>query len=122
MVSFAQVYQARLQELHDLANRLSARGIELEARTKELKRAQAVANIGSWTCNIHADIITPSIQTSKILGLPIGKTMSYTSYVASVHPEDHAAVVQAWQLALNGQELDHEHRINVNGTMKSLST
>ncbi len=118
VVSFAQVYQSQLQELHELANRLTARGTELEARTKELKRAQAVANIGSWTCNIHADIITPSMQTSKILGLPIGKSLSYTSYVASVHPEDHAAVVQAWQLALNGQELDHEHRINVNGTYR----
>jgi diguanylate cyclase (GGDEF)-like protein/PAS domain S-box-containing protein len=118
VVSFTQVYQARLRELHELATRLAARGVELEARTTELKRAQVVANIGSWTCDIRADIITPSAQTSKILGLPIGKAMSYAGYVASVHPEDHAAVVQAWQLALNGQELDHEHRINVHGNYR----
>lgn len=118
VVSFAQVYQARLQELNELATRLAARGVELEARTTELKRAQVVANIGSWTYNIRADIISPSAQTSKILGLPIGKTMSYSSYIASIHPEDHAAVVQAWQLALNGQDLDHEHRINVHGSYR----
>jgi diguanylate cyclase (GGDEF)-like protein/PAS domain S-box-containing protein len=118
VVAFAKVYQARLRELNELARRLAIRGQELETRTAELKRAQAVANIGSWTCDIRADIITPSVQTSKILGLPIGKTTSYTSYVASVHPEDRASLVQAWQLALNGQDMDHEHRINVHGNYR----
>jgi diguanylate cyclase (GGDEF)-like protein/PAS domain S-box-containing protein len=118
VISFARVYQARLQELNELATRLAARGVELEARTNELKRAQVVANIGSWTCNIRTDIITPSSQTSRILGLPTGKTLTQTNYLASVHPEDHAAAVQAWQLALNGQDLDHEHRINVHGTVR----
>jgi diguanylate cyclase (GGDEF)-like protein/PAS domain S-box-containing protein len=118
VVSFAQVYQARLQELNELANRLSARGVELEARTTELRRAQIMADVGSWTCNFRTDIITPSTQTARILGLSAGKTLSYTKYLASIHPEDHAAAVQAWQLALNGQDLDHEHRINVRGTVK----
>jgi diguanylate cyclase (GGDEF)-like protein/PAS domain S-box-containing protein len=118
VLSFARVYQARLQELNELANRLSTRGVELEARTRELKRAQVMANVGSWTCAIRTDIITPSTQTSRILGLPIRKTLSYTNYLASVHPEDHASAVQAWQLALKGQDLDHEHRINVHGTVK----
>jgi diguanylate cyclase (GGDEF)-like protein/PAS domain S-box-containing protein len=118
VVSFAQVYQARLQELNELACRLATRGVELEALTTELKRAQVMANVGSWTCDIRTDIITPSTQTSRILGLVTGKTLSYTNYLASVHPEDHAAAVQAWQLALNGQDLDHEHRINVHGSVK----
>jgi diguanylate cyclase (GGDEF)-like protein/PAS domain S-box-containing protein len=118
VVAFARVYQARLQELNELATRLSLRGEELEARTAELKRAQGVANIGSWTCDIRADIITLSAQTSKILGLTVGKVISYASYLAAVHPEDHAAVVQAWQLALNGQDMDHEHRLNVHGNYR----
>jgi diguanylate cyclase (GGDEF)-like protein/PAS domain S-box-containing protein len=118
VVSFAQVYQARLQELNELAGRLATRGVELEALTTELKRAQVMANVGSWTCNVRTDIITPSTQTARILGLSNGKTLSYTNYLASVHPEDHAGAVQAWQLALNGQDLDHEHRINVHGTVR----
>jgi diguanylate cyclase (GGDEF)-like protein/PAS domain S-box-containing protein len=118
VVAFAGVYQARLQELNELSTRLSLRGEELEARTAELKRAQGVANIGSWTYDIRADIITLSAQTSKILGLTVGKVMSYASYLAAVHPEDHAAVVQAWQMALNGQDMDHEHRLKVNGNYR----
>jgi diguanylate cyclase (GGDEF)-like protein/PAS domain S-box-containing protein len=114
VISFTQLYQARLKELNDLTKRLTTRRNELESRTRELKQAQAVANVGSWVYNVRTDSINPSAQAAKILGFTSSKKLSHPQYLSTVVAEDMAGFVQAWQLALNGQDLDHEHRVQVN--------
>lgn len=115
VVFFRHIYQNRLRELHALSTSLADRTRALELRTDELKRAQVVANIGSWVTDFAAHQITMSRQTCHILGLESCQPITYEEYMALVHPEDRAGVQQAWQLALNRQDFDHEHRVIVRG-------
>lgn len=112
---FRHIYQNRLRELHALSASLVDRTHALELRTNELKQAQAVANIGSWVANILANQITMSRQACHILGLEHCQPITYQEYMALVHPDDRAGVKQAWQLALNRQDFDEEHRVIVRG-------
>jgi diguanylate cyclase (GGDEF)-like protein/PAS domain S-box-containing protein len=115
---FRHIYQNRLRELRMLSSNLTERTHALEQRTNELKRAQAVANIGSWVSDLAAHQITMSLQTCHILGLEPCRTITCQAYMALVHPDDRAGVQQAWQLALNRQDFDEEHRVIVRGTVR----
>jgi diguanylate cyclase (GGDEF)-like protein/PAS domain S-box-containing protein len=118
VVFFHHIYQNRLRELSALSTSLADRTHALEQRTNELKRAQAVANIGSWVADLAANQITMSLQTSRILGQEACRQITYQEYLALVHPDDRAAVKQAWQLALNRQDFDDEHRVIVYDTVR----
>ena len=115
VVFFHRIYQSRLTELHELSTRLAERTQALEQRSSELKRAQAVGNIGSWVSDIPADQIRLSVQGCHILGLEPCRPLTYHDYMDLVHAEDRSALAEAWQLALKGREFDQEHRVLVNG-------
>lgn len=118
VIFFHQVYQSRLRELRALSNSLTVRTHALELRTEELKRAQGVANVGSWVSDLAGNRITMSLQACRILGLAPGRVISYQEYLALVHPDDRVSVKQAWQLALNRQDFDHEHRVIVRDSVR----
>ena len=118
MAFFHRIYQSRLTELHELSTRLSDRTQALEQRTGELKRAQAVANVGSWVSDIPTDQIRLSAQGSHILGLGPGQPLSHHDYMELVVPDDRSALTEAWQLALKGRDFDQEHRVLVNGEVR----
>ena len=118
LVFFHRIYQNRLTELHDLSTRLAERTQALEQRTNELKRAQAVANIGSWVSDIPADKIRLSTQGCQIMGLEPCRPLSYRDYMDLVLPEDRSALAEAWQLALHGRDFDQEHRLLVKGEVR----
>lgn len=115
VVFFRHIYQNRLRELRALSTSLADRTHTLEQRTTELKRAQVVANIGSWVSDLAKNQITMSRQTCHILGLEPCRPITYQEYMALVHPNDRAGLQQAWQLALNRQDFDDEHRVIVRG-------
>lgn len=115
LIFFHRIYQSRLTELHELSTRLAERTQTLEQRTGELKRAQAVGNIGSWVSDIPADQIRLSLQGCHILGLEPCRPLSYQDYMDLVFPDDRPALAEAWQLALHGGDFDQEHRLWVNG-------
>lgn len=118
VVFFLRIYPNRLRELQALSASLADRTHALEQRTNELKRAQVVANIGSWVSDLASNQITMSLQTCHILGLEPCRPITFQEYLDLVHPDDRAATKQSWQLALNRQDFDDEHRVIVHNTVR----
>ncbi len=88
-------------------------------RSKEnLKRAQAVAETGSWTIDIPTGEIIWSNETYRIFGVSKKQHIDLQLFFSYIHPEDQAFVGQAWQAALLGADYDVEHRIIVNGQIR----
>jgi len=102
---------------HDITER---RRMEeaLRASQKDLNRAQAVANIGSWRLDIRQNEFTWSDENHRIFGIPKGTPLTYETFLSRVHPEDRDAVDAAWKAGLAGAPYDIEHRIVANGRIK----
>ena len=116
---FVRSYRARLDEVRNLGDALERHAAELETREADLNRAQAVAQVGSWTYDLAADSMWLSPETCRIFGLPAGTRGSHESYLTRVHPEDRKAASSAWQQALmGGAAFDHEHRILVGDSIR----
>ncbi len=112
-------YRNRLDEVRTLGIELAARTAELQASEADLRRAQAVARIGSWVHDIAGNRVRMSAETCRVLGLPEHTIGSYEGYLARVHPADRVAVGDAWQHALSGSvAFDNEHRILVGGEVR----
>ena len=95
--------------------------VELALRESEerLKRAQAVAHVGSWYLDLKRDnVLTWSDETYRIFGIPPGTPMDYPSFLECVHPDDRRLVDDAWSTALTGADYLVEHRILVAGEIK----
>jgi diguanylate cyclase (GGDEF)-like protein/PAS domain S-box-containing protein len=115
---FVKLYRFRLSELHQLSIELTHKNQAFEQRTLELKRAQSVAKIGSWITDLVTNQIRISVEAGRILGLDSNQILDNRQYLNLVHPDDHEDLKQAWQLALNMQDFDHEHRIVVQGNVR----
>jgi PAS domain S-box-containing protein len=83
-----------------------------------LKRAQAVAHIGSWYLEVPRNELLWTEETYRMFGFPPGTPLTYEKFLEAVHPDDRGAVNQAWTAALNGATYDIEHRIVVDGQTK----
>ncbi|MBS1144403.1 MAG: hypothetical protein H6R14_1809 [Proteobacteria bacterium] len=79
----------------------------------ELKEAQAVAHLGSWTLDIVNDILNWSDEVHHIFGLPFDHQLRLADFLACIHPDDRERVQADWQAALKGAKYDSEHRIFV---------
>lgn len=79
-----------------------------------LKRAQAVAHIGSWELNIATNQFIWSAETYRILGVPVDEPVTQKSFYSRIHPDDYHQVQDMWNLALKGEPFDCHHRILVN--------
>ncbi|MDD3528548.1 MAG: PAS domain S-box protein [Gallionellaceae bacterium] len=81
-----------------------------------LRRAQAVARVGSW----HLDDLGLdwSDETFRLFGIAPGTPIGYADFLARVHPDDRARVDAAWQAALKGAHYDIRHRIVVDGEVR----
>jgi PAS domain S-box-containing protein len=55
---------------------------------ESLKRAQAVAHVGSWYLNIPRNELAWSDETYQIFGIAPGTPMTYEKFLAIVHPDD----------------------------------
>ena len=85
---------------------------------KDLARAQQVGNIGSWRLDTTQNILTWSEQNHRIFGIPEGQTMTYETFLSTLHPDDKDYVDKKWNAALAGEDYDIEHRIVVDGKTK----
>ena len=92
--------------------------LELHDSQRDLNRAQAVGNIGSWRMDVQKNELTWSDENHRIFGIPKGTAMTYETFLSTIHPDDRAYVDQKWQAALKGENYDVEHRIVVNGQIK----
>ena len=90
----------------------------LRESQKDLNRAQAVANTGSWRLDLRRNELLWSDETYRMFGIQAGTPLTYEVFLSKVHPEDREYVDKKWQAALRGERYDIEHRILVNGEVK----
>lgn len=89
--------------------------LALQLSEANLKRAQAVARIGSWQLDLERNMLKWSDETYRMFGIPSGTPLSYRIFLQHVHPEDVAALDVAWKTVLKGSPYRLEYRIAVNG-------
>lgn len=88
--------------------------VNRERVQQNLKRAQSVAQIGSWHRNIPADILYWSDETARIFGEnPDTGTRTHQKFLDYVHPEDRNVVDQKWTSTIENEcrIYEIEHRI-----------
>ncbi|MFB1490119.1 MULTISPECIES: EAL domain-containing protein [unclassified Thiocapsa] len=103
-----------------LAMTVAERTAEVQAREAELKRAEQIAQVGSWDFDIQANRSTNSAVASRITGVPPDTPVSLKRFLEKVHPLDREAIASAWQAALRGAPYDVEHRTLIDGRLRWL--
>ncbi|HVJ04602.1 MAG TPA: PAS domain S-box protein [Candidatus Saccharimonadales bacterium] len=91
---------------------------EINNGVDDLRRAQAVASIGTWRLDVRRNKLWWSEESYNIFGMTPGMPLTYESFQAAVHPQDREFVDTCWQAALKGGPYDIEHRILVNNSEK----
>lgn len=78
-----------------------------------LKRAHAMAQLGSWEWNISSGELLWSDEIVRLFGLPVDAFgASYSAFLDRVHPDDRATVEEAVRRAVEeGAAFELEHRI-----------
>lgn len=90
----------------------------LSASEKSLRRAQAVAHIGSWHLDVADNHLEWSAETYRIFGITAETPLNYETFLNCVHPDDRELVDQAWQGALRGGAYDVVHRVVVGDAIR----
>jgi diguanylate cyclase (GGDEF)-like protein/PAS domain S-box-containing protein len=108
---FVRNFQRQLQRHRKVSRDLAKRTSDLEAKTTELQRAQAVAKVGSWVCDIHTGLLELSPEACRILSVPVGTVETIQTFFLRVHPDDRDTILRAWQDMLCGKPLRCEHRL-----------
>jgi PAS domain S-box-containing protein len=92
---------------------------ELRKGREDLNRAQAVAHVGSWYCDLATGANTWSDEASRIIGKPPGSALSGHEFIELVHPDDREYAAGRWKAAVEDNEpYDIEYRIIVHGVEK----
>lgn len=97
---------------------LEALTAEVQDREADLRRAQAVARIGSWIFDFARNEAHGSAEACRINGWPEGMRLSYKAFMKRVYPNDRKTVVRAWRAALAGAVYDVEHRVVVGDAIR----
>lgn len=84
----------------------------------DLKRAQAVAKIGSWRMNIVQNKLYWSEEVFRIFNIPFDTKINYEIFLLKVHPDDREHVDKQWKAALTGSLYEIEHRIIADDKIK----
>jgi PAS domain S-box-containing protein len=81
--------------------------------TERLNEVEATAQVGSWSWDIEADIVSWSDELFRIYGLaPQSTPMSYGSFLELVHPDDRPQLEAAVQRCyLEGEPYVENHRV-----------
>jgi PAS domain S-box-containing protein len=116
------VFQGRLrrttQRLSDALDATRAARDSLRESEANLKRAQEVAQTGSWDLDVSKNRLAWSDEAFRIFGMPSGTPLTYETFLSAVHPGDRESVDRAWKSALLGSAYDIEHRIIVEDKLR----
>lgn len=103
--------------VHDVTEHKQAEEALRESEAN-LKRAQEIAQIGSWQLDITRNQLRWSDEVFRIFNVPRSTSLTYDAFLGSIHPADREAVDHAWTAAMHGAPYDIEHRIVVADTLK----
>lgn len=92
--------------------------LELHRNEDDLRRAQAVARVGSWRLDLRRNELFWSDEAYRIFGITRGAPMTYETFLDCAHPDDRADVDRQWRAALEGEPYDIEHRIVAHGEVR----
>ncbi len=107
---------AQLEEVNlDLKKEINEhRSVEKRLLQSEdmLKRSQEIASLGSWEFDLAGNTLTWSDEVYRIFGLkPQEFNATYEAFLESVHPDDRAAVDNAYSSSVSegkdGYEIEH---------------
>ena len=91
---------------------------ELREAQRDLNRAQALGQMGSWRLDLRRNELVWSEETYRMFGIAPDTPLTYEAFLSIVHPEDREFVDREWTAALGGKAYDIEHRIVVRETVK----
>lgn len=85
----------------------------LAEQGRHLVTAQAIAHVGSWDWDLHSGDVTWSDEQYRIFGYAPGAVhITYDTFLAALHPDDHDCVLRSVNEALLGRKpFDVEYRI-----------
>ena len=112
-----ELYHRAKYKVYDLEKVAAAEKKALVSQ-EDLRRAQAVAHIGSWRLDVRRNELLWSDETYRIFDISKGKQLTYETFLSAIHPGDREYVDMKWKAALAGQGYDIEHRIVVDGKIK----
>lgn len=92
--------------------------LALHRNEDDLRRAQAVAQVGSWRLDLRSNALFWSDEAYRIFGITPGAPLTYETFLGCAHPDDRAEVDRRWKAALAGEPYDLEHRIVARGQVR----
>jgi PAS domain S-box-containing protein len=109
--------QGFVSMIRDITDRVEAEQA-LANSEAHLRRAQEVAQAGSWELDLIRGELFWSDEVYRIFGLSRETKMDYEIFLNCVMPEDRDYVNERWQAALAGAPYDIEHRIRAGDGVK----
>lgn len=89
------------------------------AALAHLREAEVVASVGHWVIELATGRLEWSDEAYRLFGIPSGTPVDFERFQRSVHPDDRAALADAWQAAVHAGSLyEIEHRILVDGQVR----
>jgi PAS domain S-box-containing protein len=85
---------------------------ELRRHREALALAHDAAGLGAWQFDVASAEMRCDNRARTLLGIPVDAPVSYTAWVATLHPDDRAAAEGLWQSALRErQPFSAEYRV-----------
>lgn len=111
-LAVAAIATERQQAEAALRVAIEALDANVRTRTAELRSAQNMAHLGSWSWDAKSDLFRPSEELSRIYGLPDTRARPMAAHMAAIHPEERERCAASLAEALRGgTDLDVEFRI-----------
>lgn len=98
-------------EAERLSLRMLARQAALEQRNRDLAETARIAMVGKWRSEVSTGELRWSPMVFQIFGITPGTPVTYSTFIAAVHPEDREQAIALHQRALQGERMHWEHRI-----------
>jgi PAS domain S-box-containing protein len=86
----------------------------LQRSEEFLRRAQMMANMGSWTFDLQTRVFECSQECVRIYGIS-GRSCTLAEWERLIHHDDLPLARQSFQAALSGTPLEQEYRLIVRG-------